>query len=198
MEARVLVPSQSDLWPGESWWCETAPGTASGFKGVQRFDKQWRARVWIKGKGTRTVCTASTAKEAAWLLARWRHYPCELSSPEKRPGKGSNGTGRSSDAGARAPLSPRRLDASNLGGWLCRVVHVSPASGRTPDTRGAWSASPRRGLVFRWTGRPGLVTYRVIIRDIFPSGILASRLPDLTLQPSPATAPPARDTAVPA
>ena len=107
--AQVLVPSQSKLWPGESWWCETAPETASGFKGVQRFGKQWRARVWIKGKGTRTVCTASTA----WLLARWRHYPCELPSPEKQPGKGGTRTGRSSDAGAHAPLTPRRLDAGN-------------------------------------------------------------------------------------
>ena len=113
MMARVLVPSQSDLWPGESWWCTTAPGTASGFKGVQLFGKQWRARVWIKGKGTRTICTASTAKEAAWLLARWHHYPCELPSPEKQPDKASNGMGRSSDGEERAPLSPRRLNASS-------------------------------------------------------------------------------------
>ena len=111
--ARVLVPSQCKLWPGESWWCTTAPGTASGFKGVQRFGKQWRARVWIKGKGTRTICTASTAKEAAWLLARWHHYPCELPSPEKQPDKASNGMGRSSDGEERAPLSPRRLSGGN-------------------------------------------------------------------------------------
>ena len=80
---------------------------------MQRFGKQWRARVWIKGKGTRTVCTASTAKEAAWLLARWHHYPCELPSPEKQPDKASNEMGRSSDGEERAPLSPRRLDASS-------------------------------------------------------------------------------------
>ena len=83
-----IVPLQSDLWPGESWWCATAPGTASGFKGVQQYGKQWRARVWIKGKGTPKI-----DQEAAWLLARWIHYPYELSSAEKRSGKGGTRTG---------------------------------------------------------------------------------------------------------
>ena len=113
MATGVLVTRPCDLLPDESWWCETAPGTASGFKGVSPFGKKWRARAWVAGKGMRTVWVAASAAEAAWMLARWKHYPCELPSPQSKPFKAASGTSRESDGEARAPLSPRRLSGGN-------------------------------------------------------------------------------------
>ena len=91
MEAALLIPQPSWWGSDESWWCKTAPGSASGFKGVSQFGKKWRARGWVAGKGMRTVWVASTPEEAAWMLARWHHHPCELPSPKKgraKPGEG--------------------------------------------------------------------------------------------------------------
>ena len=47
------------------------------------------------------------------MLARWKHYPCELPSPQSKPFKAASGTSRESDGEARAPLSPRRLSGGN-------------------------------------------------------------------------------------
>ena len=112
MESAVLLSSPGDLWPEVSWCCKTAPGSASGFKGVSQFGKKWRARGWVAGKGMRTVWVASTPEEAAWMLARWHHHPCELPRPQSKPFYGTNGLERKSDGEERAPLSPRRLNAS--------------------------------------------------------------------------------------
>ena len=171
-----------DLLPDESWWCETAPGTASGFKGVSPYGKKWRARAWVTGKGMRTVWVAASAAEAAWMLARWHQYPCELPSPPSKLAKASNGMSRVSDSEERAPLSPRRLSGGNqrVDEW-----HASESAKRR---RSARTASPRYGVVFRWTGRPGLATYRIRTRvytgsaDPFLSSVKSAR-PELTAIP---------------
>ena len=71
----------------------------------------FRARAWVAGKGVRTVWTAKTPEEAAWMLARWHICPTLLPSPPKRPAKGSDEAGRRVSG---EKLAPRVLDAGVL------------------------------------------------------------------------------------
>ena len=93
--SRVLFQPPLPGWPHEPLACKLAPGTPSGFKGVSKVREGcYRARAWVAGRGVRTVWTAKTAEEAAWVLARWHTCPTLLPSPPKRPAKASDEAGR--------------------------------------------------------------------------------------------------------
>jgi|TARA_B110000046_G_scaffold138305_1_gene144686 hypothetical protein len=110
--SRVLFHPPLPDWPHEPLACKLAPGTPSGFKGVSKVREGcYRARAWVAGKGVRTVWTAKTAEEAAWVLARWHICPTLLTSPPKRPAKASDEAGRRVGG---EKLAPRVLDAGML------------------------------------------------------------------------------------
>ena len=72
------------LFPGETYELVLAPGTASGYKGVSKLnDELWQARVTVDGK-VRHLCTGSDPRECAWVLARWKRFPCLLPSQQKQ------------------------------------------------------------------------------------------------------------------
>ena len=108
--SRVLFHPPLPDWPHEPLACKLAPGTPSGFKGVSKVREGcYRARAWVAGKGVRTVWTAKTAEEAAWVLARWHIYPTAslalLTSPPKTPrGQPRPVTRRAAESAERSSL----------------------------------------------------------------------------------------------
>ena len=86
--AKLFSPS----WAvGPPLHLKLALGTASGFKGVHQAGKQWEARLWVAGKGTRVLCRHESAEECAAILAFFERFPCEIPTPKKgraKPGKG--------------------------------------------------------------------------------------------------------------
>ena len=101
--------------PSPDWWgsdepleVELAPGSATGFKAVHKVrDGCFQARVKVPGKGLRIVWKASTPEESAWMLARWRQYPCSLRSPAK--GRAARGEGSKREREAEARRTRRLL-----------------------------------------------------------------------------------------
>ena len=93
MPRRRLAPltelATHRICPGESFELVLAPGTKSGFKGVSPVDKKtWQARMTVDGK-TRHVWTSSDPRECAFILARFKRYPCLLQSQLKESGEWS-------------------------------------------------------------------------------------------------------------
>ena len=89
--AAATEPFAHPDFGGEVMLLKLAPGTASGFKGVHKAGKQWEARLWVSGRGTRVVWRCSSPKECAFILARLEIYPCEIPTPKKgraKPGEG--------------------------------------------------------------------------------------------------------------
>ena len=132
---RVAAWAPEDT-PNEPLPLKLAPGSATGFVGVHKAGKMYEARKWVKGKGTRVVFKSDDPRMCAWVLARLDIYPCELPSPKKKLLAGTNATARKRASDARAPLSPRRFNAS------CKRVQETCASEPSKQQKSARASEP--------------------------------------------------------
>ena len=150
--SRVLFHPPLPDWPHEPLACKLAPGTPSGFKGVSKVREGcYRARAWVAGKGVRTVWTAKTAEEAAWVLARWHIYPTLLTSPPKRPAKASDEAGRRVGG---EKLAPRVLDA----GMLSAAERLGSQPGKRQKCAVDTGGASRPDQMARARSKPGAPT----------------------------------------